>query len=149
MIRQDYLLRIIQQVADAIARMLGATKREDYSEARAQAAEAYGLLGIPSELVLRMDSHALAGLFAQADKLRLLSKLLWQEGELLRAQRDPVNGLDRQRRAIEVLLEAQSMDPHPDDASDLREMLRHVPTTTLDSRYQRGFAEPPSDDSLV
>ena len=139
-IRQDYLLRIIEQAAQAIARMLGATKKNDYHEAQRQAGEAYDLLGVPRDLVVRMDSASLAGLFAQPMKIRLLSKLLWQEGELYRATKDPLHGLDRQRRAVELLLEAQRMDPQPEDASVLQEMFRHVPTNTLAKRYQGGFS---------
>lgn len=141
MIRQDYLLRIIEQAAQAIARMLGATQKNDYHSARVQADEAYSLLGVPPELVLRMDSASLASLFAQPMKIRMLSKLLWQEGELYRATKDPLNGLDRQRRAVELLLEAQRLDPQEEDASVLQEMFRHVPTNTLAERYQCGLSE--------
>jgi hypothetical protein len=141
MFRQDYILRIIQQAAQAIARMLGATQKEEYQQARLHADEAYSILGIPPELVLRMDTPSLVGFCSQPEKIRMLSKLLWQEGELLRATRDPVNGLDRQRRAVELLLEAQRLAPEPEDADDLQEMFRHVPTSTLAARYQLGFAD--------
>lgn len=140
MFRQDYILRIIQQAAQAIARMLGATEKEEYQQARLHADEAYSILGIPPELVLRMDSPSLVGLFPEVEKIRLLAQLLWQEGQLLRATKDPVNGLDRQRRAVELLLEAQRMAPEPEDADKLQEMLRHVPTSTLAKRYQCGFS---------
>jgi hypothetical protein len=137
-IRQDYLLRIIEQAAQAIARMLGATQRGDFVDAQQAAESAYSLLGVPPDLVLRMDSAGLAGLFAQPEKIRMLSKLLWQEGELLRAKKDPINGLDRQRKAVELLLEAQRLAPQAEDAANLQEMFRHVPTGTLAQRYQRG-----------
>ena len=141
MIRQDYLLRVIQQAVQAIARMLGATQRGDFLEAQQEADNTYNLLGVPPDLVLRMDSASLAGLFAQPRKIRLLSKLLWHEGELLRAKKDPLNGLDRQRRAVELLLEAQRLDPQAEDAAALQEMCRHVPTNTLAKRYQLGFSQ--------
>jgi len=139
MIRQDYIVRMIQQVGQALARMLGATKREDFLEARVQANEAYDLLGIPADLTLIMDSPSLAGFIGNPDKIRLVADVLWHEGELLRANRDPINGLDRQRRAVELLLEAQRLDPQPEDASKLQEMCRYVPTACLAERYRVGL----------
>ena len=138
MMRQDYILRIIREAVAAIARMLGATRRGDFVEAHRCAEAAYCLLGVPPELAIRMDSASLAGLFRQPEKIRMLSQLSWQEGELFRATGDPVNGLDRQRRAIELLLEAHNLDPEPDDSSKLQEMFRHVPTNCLEERYRGG-----------
>ncbi len=142
MLRQDYILRIIRQAVAAIARMLGAIKRGDYQEARDCAEAAYCLLGVPPELAVRMDSASLAGLFKQSENVRMLSQLSWQEGQLFRACGDPLNGLDRQRRAIELLLEVQKRDPLPEDSSTLQEMFRHVPASCLDDRYLGSAFQP-------
>lgn len=137
MLRDDYILRIIRQVVEAIARMLGSIERGDFQDARAQADDAYERLGVPPELAMRMDSPSLANLVKRPDKIRMLSELSWQEGTLFRAMGDPLNGLDRQRRAVELLLEAQRIDPRDEDADKLQEMFRHVPTNALAERYRK------------
>ncbi len=136
MISRDYLIRIIEQAVQAIRRMLGHLEGGDYEAARADAEEAYDALGVPPDLVPRMSSAALAELLGQPEKIRLMSELSWHEGERLSATGDPVNGMDRRRRAIELLLEAQRLEPAPEDASKLQEMFRHVPTAALDARYR-------------
>jgi len=135
MIRDDYITRLIQQVARAIARMLGKAEQGDLQGALDEASDAYDLLGLPPDLAIRADAASLAEILSP-DKLRLLSQVLWQEGTLLAGSGDPVNGLDRRRRAIEARLEAQRRDPVDDDASALQEMFRHVPTNLLSARYR-------------
>ena len=135
MLRDDYLTRLIEQVAKAIARMLGKASGGDVPGALQEAEDAYDAVGIPPDLVARADANALAG-FLPPDKLRLLSKIVWHEGSVRHGSGDPLNGLDRRRKAIELRLEAQARDPQPDDVAALQEMFRHVPTNTLDARYR-------------
>ena len=135
MIRDDYITRLIQQVARAIARMLGKAEQGDLQGALDEASDAYDALGLPPDLALRADAASPAELLSP-DKLRLLSQVLWQEGSLLHSSGDPLNGLDRRRRAIEARLEAQRRAPADDDASALQEMFRHVPTNLLSARYR-------------
>jgi hypothetical protein len=136
MIRHDYIIRVIQQAVQAIGRMLRLIERGDHEAARVQAEEAYDLLGVPADLAVRMDSPSLAMLLGQPEKIRLMAKLSWQEGQLLRATGDVLNGMDRYRRAAELMLEAQRLAPCPEDAAALQEMFRHIPTNALDERYR-------------
>ena len=138
MFQRDYLIRVIEQAVQAIARMLGLIERGDYEAARIEAEEAYDLLGVPAELALRMDAAGLAELLVRPEKIRLLATLSWQEGDLLIATGDPLNGLERHRRAVELTLEAQRLDPRPEDAAALQEMLRQVPGYSLAERYRGG-----------
>jgi hypothetical protein len=138
MIRNDYIMRLIQQVAEAIARMLDAAERGEVESAKNEAKEAYHLVGVPPELMSRMDSHALAQFCGRAFKIRLLSQIAWKEAEILRSAGDPMNALNLQIKAVELLLEAQRMEPLSEDEANLQEMFRHVPTKLLALRYRQG-----------
>lgn len=142
MISQDYIIRIIQQVGEAIARMIGKKDNGDYRAALQQAESAYDLLGIPPDLAAAMNSESLASLLGHPEKIRLMARLSQQEGELYTATGDPLTGTARYRRAAELMLEARTRDPQPEDASVLQELFRHFPTSSLARKY-RDAAPPP------
>lgn len=136
MLRHDYIMRVIQQAVDAIARMMGLREKGDHEAARREAEAVYDLLGVPSELAAAVDSATLAELLGHPDKIRAMAKLAVQEAELRRATGDPLACAAGYRRAAELTLEARSRAPHPDDASVLQELFRHFPTASLAARYR-------------
>ena len=144
MISQDYIIRIIQQVVEAIARMIGKREQGDYQGALRQAEAAYDLLGIPPDLAAAMDSESLADLLGNPEKIRMMARLSQQEGEVYRATGDPLTGTARFRRAAELMLEARIRDPRPEDAGVLQELFRHFPTASLAAKY-RGVADTVTD----
>jgi hypothetical protein len=96
MVQRDYLMRMIEQFIEAIARMLGLAKTGQFDAARAELDAAYASLGISRGMVDRLDDASLR-LLLRDDKLRILVMLLEAEGELLSLQ-----GQDAQASAIKL-----------------------------------------------
>lgn len=137
MFREDYILRLIQQLVDAIARIAGFNRRGEHDKALAAAEQAWGtLIDAPPELVGAVDSATLAGMLRTPEKMRLAVQLLHEEGRALAGTGDPLHAAVRYRRAMELLLEARALEPRDDDAALLMELARLVPAHTLDPRYR-------------
>lgn len=137
MIREDYIMRLIKQLADAIARMAGFNRKRDYDAALAESERAWtDLLGVPRELVEVVDTSTLAGMLRDPEKMRAAAELLIEEARALTGKADPLNAAMRSRRAIELYLEARAIDPRPTDDASILELSRVVPAAHLDPRYR-------------
>src|SRR5436190_13512878 len=78
MIREDFLMRLIRQATEAIARMIRKRDDGEYDAAQRDADGAYDLLGIPRELCDVVDTPTLAGLLGEAEKIRVAARLFWE-----------------------------------------------------------------------
>ncbi len=136
MFREDFLMRTIRQVAEALARLAGLRKAGELDRALESADSIYEELGLPRGLVDVVDSRSLADMLGRADKIRGLALLLWEEGHIYKAKGDPLTSFGRYRRAHELFLEARARDPHPEDDSAILELSRVVPARHLDPRYR-------------
>jgi len=137
MFREDYILRIIQQLVDAIARIAGLNRRGEHDKALAEAEQAWGkLLDAPRELIDAVDTPTLASMLRDPEKMRVAAQLLHEEGRALAGKGDPLHAALRYRRAMELILEARAIDPSDSDDTILMELSRLVPTTALDPRYR-------------
>jgi hypothetical protein len=138
-IREDYLLRMIQQLADAVARMAARRTSGQLEQALREGEAAYDLLGVPRELCDVLDSPALADRLRDPDKIRAMARLAWEEGRIWGAKGDPRAGLARMRRALELFLEARARAPADGDEADaaaILELSRIVPAEHLAPRYR-------------
>jgi len=153
MYQEDYILRMVQQLAGAIARIAGLNQREEHAEALSESDRAWGeLLGdIPPELAASVDSRTLAGMLRQPARIRLASQILGEQARALAGQGDDAGAARRARRALELLLEARAAEAAApdrpvrsrrdapsadDDAATLRTLLQLVPADALASRYR-------------
>jgi tetratricopeptide (TPR) repeat protein len=136
MFQNDYLLRIIQQAAEAIARMLGLRDKGDYAAALRQADSAWDLLGVPRELLEVADSASVAGFLRHPDSIRVAARLCAEEARLHELRGDSLTAFARYRRALELLLEARLLDPGFDDREELRDLAARVPQQHLAERYR-------------
>jgi hypothetical protein len=136
MLREDFIIRIIRQVIEALARMAGLRTEGDPVAALAAADEAYDLLGVPRDLAAAVDSATLADLLRHPEKIRAMVRLSQEEAAAYHALRDPLTAAARYRRATELMLELRVRDPRPEDAAILQELFRHIQTGTLDPRYK-------------
>ena len=105
--REDYLLRMLQQAAEAIRRVRerlagGAPATELVPEIRAAEAE---LLGPQAELLRRLDARTAAELLVDARRMRLWADLLRAEADVHASAGRPEAGSSLVRRA-EVLGQA-------------------------------------------
>ena len=139
MFREDYLMRLIQQLVDAISRIAGLNTRGKHDEALAEADQAWGrLVDAPRELIDAVDTPTLAGMLREPAKMRAAAQLLYEEGRALAGKGDPLHAALRYRRAMELTLEARAIDPTGEDDAAILELSRVVAIDTLDPRYRSG-----------
>jgi hypothetical protein len=140
MLRDDYIIRLIKQLAAFLARMVSKRKAGDYDGAIAEAGKAWDdLVGQPPrDLVDVVDTHTLAELLKEPAKMRVAAQLLIEEGRSYAGKGDPVHATVMYRRAFELYLEARAIEPGDDDEAVIGELARLVPANQLDERYRGG-----------
>jgi len=132
MFREDYILRLIKQLVDVIARIAGLNRRGEHDRALAEAEQAWGkLLDAPRDLIDAVDTPTLAGMLRDPEKMRVAAQLLREEGRALAGKGDPLHAHLRYRRAMELILEARAIEPSDADDAFLMELSREVPLSTL------------------
>jgi hypothetical protein len=137
MFREDYIIRLIKQLAAFVARVAGKREDRDFDGAIAEAGKGWDeLLGHPRELVDVVDTPTLASLLKEPAKMRVAAKLLIEEGHAQAGKGDPVHASICYRRATELVLEARAIEPTAEDETTLLELGRLVPTNQLDERYR-------------
>lgn len=116
---RDFIKRMIEQLAQGIARALKLRREKKFDQARQVLGELFDdLVGVPRDLVERMDAPSAAMLIGDAEKLRTWVKLLKEEAALLDEQ-----GLDSsviRARAVEVLDEALQRSSETEEDRALR-----------------------------
>jgi len=154
MFQEDYILRMVQQLAGAIARIAGLNRREQHDQALAEAERAWGeVLGdIPPDLAASVDSRTLAGMLRQPARIRLAHEIVREQAHALAARGDTAGAARRARRALELLLEARDAEaaaperstrsrrdaarPAESDADAARALLALAPAETLAPRHR-------------
>lgn len=137
MFRQDYLIRLIEQLGQAIRRIAGLNDAERYEDALDEVERRWNdLLGVPHELISAVDTPTLASMLRAPETMRAAVRLLVEEARALAGKGDPVHATLRYRLAIELLLEARAIAEDPDDEAVLLELSRHVRVNQLDARYR-------------
>jgi hypothetical protein len=135
--REDYIMRLIKQLADAIARMAGFNRKRDWDAALAESERAWSdLLDVPRGVVEVVDTPTLASMLREPEKMRAAAELLIAEARALTGKGDPLNAAVQSRRAIELYLEAHAIDPRETDDAAILELSRVVPAEHLDPRYR-------------
>lgn len=139
MFREDYLIRLIQQVAEALRRIMGLRQRGDYQAALTASGELYDdLTTVPRPISDSLDSRTFATLLGTADKIRALALLFWEEARIHEAKGDPVTAKARYVRAHELFLEARARAAAAEDDSAILELSHFAPARDLDPRYRAG-----------
>lgn len=98
MVQRDYLMRMIEQFVQAVARMLGLIKTGSLEEAKRELDGAYATLGVSRSMVERLDDASLRLLFGD-EKVLVIAMLLDTEGKLLRAEGKEAEALSLEARA--------------------------------------------------
>jgi hypothetical protein len=154
MFREDFLIRLIKQFAEALRRVMGLRDRGEYDAALRTSGELYDeLTTVPREMSDAMDTSSFARLLGSADKIRALAMLSWEEGRIYAAKGEPIMAHARYCRAHELFLEARAKDRDgagsggaaTDDDSAILELSRVAPARDLAPRY-RGAAAAEVDD---
>jgi len=140
MLERDYILRMIEQLGDAIARISGLAARGRHTEALELAAEACReLLGIHPDLLEQMDPLSAAEMLGNTAHLRVYVALLKQIGTIRADAGDEERAASTYRRALAVGLEGMSVTGtrDPGIADDLRALAALIDLDRLDPRYAR------------
>lgn len=131
--QEDYVIRLIRQFVDAIARIAGFRKRGEYERASVEIGRAWEELGVPHELVLATDGATLAQLLREPDKQRIAAQLLAEEAYVVHAKGDPLHAGVLRMRAVELLARARASDADANDDVLLAELGRHLAPSDFES----------------
>jgi uncharacterized protein DUF6483 len=112
MIRQDYLLRVIEQFGQVWARLVGQIRAGLFPSARATLDQAYQqMLGLTPEAVRALSAPELLARMqfevpsdVGQERCCILSALLKAEGDLANEQHDPDLGAQYYQKALEILV---------------------------------------------
>lgn len=138
MLRDDYIGRMIRQLASFVAKISGLALKQDYAGAIDEVARAWTeILDVPRDLVERLDGPTLARLLADPMKMRVAGELLAEEAKVRNATGDLVHAMQCSKRAFELFLEARALDPQPSDDVAILELARVIPPNEIDPRYKR------------
>ncbi|MBX3218426.1 MAG: hypothetical protein KF850_40850 [Labilithrix sp.] len=100
MLRRDYLERMIQQLADTLARAVGLAKEGKHEEAARDVDSLYDRnVGLPRRMLERLDLGSVRSMLG-GEKLAALVLLLEAEAELRRLRGDEAGAAERERRAL-------------------------------------------------
>lgn len=96
-------MRMIQQLADAIARISGLNRSGKHDEALEAAEQAWDkLLDAPRELIDAVDTPTLAAMLREPAKLRGAAQLCHEEGDAFAGKGDPARAELHYRQAQEL-----------------------------------------------
>ena len=117
----DYLMRAIEQLAQAVARILRRLEAGEHEQAETELAQAYDtLLGGDRVFLGMVDAATLANLLGSAEKTCLLAKLSLIEARLLETRGDALGAAKLRTRASALSALARAADPKiPCDLTDV------------------------------
>jgi len=142
LVQKDYILRLIESVTAALARVLKRKEAGDLVGARRELDIAIGeLLGPSARLAPMMDSRTAAQLVGDSRRVAAWATLLREDADLLRLMWRDADAAATERRALELLLEVWLRDHAlPADALAAFEDLRsRVDPQLLDANYREAF----------
>ncbi|WP_342377752.1 hypothetical protein NVS55_00530 [Myxococcus stipitatus] len=109
-IRKDYIERLIEQFAAALARLLKARREKRYDDAaRLLRATALDTLGMEYEALLMVDASSTARLLGEPARVKVLARLVAEDGDLHEVQDAHATAASRFRYALALYAQAQAM----------------------------------------
>jgi len=139
LVQRDYLLRLIEAVAAAIARALRRKEAGDLPGARREVHIACTeLIGPLAPVVAHADPRTAADLLGDPRRVGAWARLLAEDAALLGLMGDEDAARATERRACGLLLEAylRAGELDGDDTRTLQSLRQRVPATALEPRYR-------------
>lgn len=116
LVQRDYILRMIERIAAAIARAMKRKSNGDLVGARQELQQAtMELLGPAAAMALLVDTRTAANLVGDAKRLQLWCHLLSEDRDVLHAMGREGEARSTDRRIVELLLEAWKREQEWDD----------------------------------
>jgi hypothetical protein len=129
MIRKDYIERLIEQFAAAVASLLKLRRERKTEEAQQLIRDtALSLLGMEYSALTMADAASTARLLGHPLRVVVLARLVAEEGDLLHEQGEQPRATLRWGVALDLFLEAQKMGAtlEEEDARVLAELRKKV-----------------------
>ena len=139
LVEKDYIHRLIESIAAAVARVRKRKEAGDLVGARRELDMAIGeLLGPSARLAPMMDNRTASQLVGDGRRVASWATLLREDGDLLRLMGRDVDAVATERRALELLLEVwlREHELAPDSFAVLEDLRNRVDTQLMDSRYR-------------
>lgn len=125
--KRDYLLRLIEELQQALATILRHRQEGDAETAMHSAdAAVAALLGPLADVATRLDSASAAQVVNDADRLAAWARLLAEKAAIQRERGDPAATASTRTRALELALEARSRGPSA--AVEIEQLIAEVGT---------------------
>jgi hypothetical protein len=135
MLERDLILRLVQDLARVLARVLGLRKQGATPEAIAEVETASAsLFGLDFRVIAALDAGLLASQLRDSERVAALARLVGARADLAEDGGDPLAAGWR-RKAVELWLEAGAAGASLDDEA-LRAIAAH-PRDDLGPRQQR------------
>ena len=114
-VRKDYIERLIEQVAAALAALLKLRQEQKHDQAlQLIASSSVSLLGMEYSVLTSVDAASAAQLLGHPEKIKVLAKLEEEEAEILRAEGNASAATDKLHHALALLDEARKLQKGPD-----------------------------------
>jgi len=136
---RDYVMRLVKQLAGALARVMGLRKAGKLEDALQLLGETQKeLLGDADGMVAHVDAQTAARLLVHKDNVLIYAELLATRGDVFTEMHDEKSALRNHLRALEMSLEAQAMGKGSEEKT--RELIQRlqplVNVELLSTRYQ-------------
>jgi hypothetical protein len=144
LIQRDFILRMIEAIAAAIARIRKRRESGDLVAARREVHNAtVELLGSAAAMVGMLDSRTAANLVSDPTRIAMWARLLHEDAEILREMKRNAEGDAADRRVLELLLEAWQREKVFDEETQklYAEVSARVPAASLDAGFRAISAE--------
>src|SRR5262245_4994962 len=110
--RRDYIVRMIEQFAQALARIAGMKTAGKHDEALILIRQtADGIFGPLRESLDRLDSTSAATLLGNREKIAVYAALAAEKASIVELQSQPAKARAGYLRALELYLEASRLTP--------------------------------------
>ncbi|QSQ21318.1 hypothetical protein JY651_40050 [Pyxidicoccus parkwayensis] len=114
-IRKDYIEQLIEEFAAALSRILKARREQKFADAQKLIHDtALSILGMEYGALMLADPASTARLLGSPTRVKVLARLVAEEGELLQQQGQPDTASARFHFALALYSEALAAGLHPD-----------------------------------
>jgi hypothetical protein len=152
--RRDYIVRMIEQFGQALARIAGMKTAGKHDEALILIGQtADGIFGPLRASLDKVDSASAATLLGSRDKINVYAALAAEKASVHELQSQPAKAGAGYLRALELYLEASRLSPEPDEKTRqaISSLLTRAGAGRLAPRYRsmldRLSIAPPVDAS--
>lgn len=136
--QRDFILRMIEVVAAALARARRRRLERDFVGARQEVSQAIGqVLGPRGAMAAMVDSRTAADLISDPRQISLYSQLLAEDADIVEEMGQPPQALKIRLRAFELMLETviRKLELADDDRAHLLALSQRVDRSALGARY--------------